>query len=126
MANNEADHFVISGRVIAGIVFSSISGGAGLGIVVGPQADQAALRACYDNSQIAIDVAAQHGEEFNEIRADIAGLRNTIYERSADRYTATQARTDWIDHDRAAEARHEVLDKRLDALERAVDRLEER
>lgn len=99
-------------------------GGLGGGAFLGPAADQKALEACFDNSRIAIDVAAQHGEEFNTLRGEVERARDVItdvhrelVERTVDRYTQTQANRDKQRH----EEEHRALERRLEALERLVD-----
>lgn len=46
------------------------------------------------DAQIAIEVAKQHGDELLMIRGEIASLRQTITDRTNDRYTSKQAERD--------------------------------
>ena len=46
------------------------------------------------DAKIALEVAAQHGQEMLEIRADIKGIRDELYARTRERYTASDADKD--------------------------------
>ena len=59
------------------------------------------------DAQIAIDVAAQHGQELLEIRAEMALLRADLRTQTADRYYR---------HDAERDLGH--LEKRIEILER--------
>jgi hypothetical protein len=93
------------------IVGAALSGGAGVSGIFQPRADQEALEACYDNSRIAINVAAQHGEE-------IQTLRGRIDIGTRDRYTASDARKDKESH----RDEHYLINKRLEYLENKSDK----
>lgn len=85
-------------------------GGGGLMGVIGPTLEKEAVSACLDNSQIALDVAAQHGHE-------IQALRELIYERTQDRYTSSDARSDWAEQYR----RDDQQDRRTALIERQLE-----
>ena len=62
------------------------------------------------DAQIAIDVAAQHGQELLEIRSEIALLRSDLRTQTADRYYRHDAERDF-----------RVVERRLDKIERELD-----
>lgn len=73
-----------------------------------PQEQLAAINKCYDNSQIALNVAAQHGEELVSIRKAIDNntamimnnMRSIWTGKDQDEYTRHQERTDRIQDQR--------------------------
>ncbi len=65
------------------------------------------------NARIAIDVAAQHGDEMNMIRGEISALRQEIYQRTDDRYKGKDA-----------ERYQQYIERRLEQVEEKLDRLE--
>ena len=94
----------------------AFAGGAGGMSAIREPLDQAAISQCFDNSATAIrmaenalGVAAQHGEEFNEIRFDLRGIKDG-------NYTDADAKRD---HGRYDE-RIELLKERLDLIESRV------
>ena len=103
MSDQDDVHISLPPTIFAGLVLSAFLGGGGLYGVFGPQLDKAAIAQCIDNSDVAIDVAAQHGRE-------IQILRELILERTEDRYTRDDARDDWEEQRR----RDATQDRRLD------------
>lgn len=63
------------------------------------------------DAQIALDVAAQHGQEINIVRAELSSLRTEMSERTADRYRAQDAERDL-----------RYLERRIEALEKDKDK----
>lgn len=126
MTDNDDDvHIAIPPRAFWLLIGAVGLGGAGGGAILGPTADQHALEACYDNSRIAIDVVAQHGDEFNKLRAEDERLRTLIgevhrelLEATVDRYTGTDARRYQERH----KDDHDSFERRLKAAERYIDR----
>ena len=108
MPDSEPDnHIILSPPVFYFLLAAAGFGGAGTFGVVGPQIEHAAIEACYDNSRIAIEVAAQHGSE-------IQGLREDINDKTKYRYTSEDAARDRREMDRE----HAILIQRLNYLER--------
>lgn len=103
MSEKDDVHISLPPTIFAGLVLSAFLGGGGLYGVFGPQLDKAAVTQCIDNSDTAIDVAAQHGRE-------IQVLRELILERTEGAYTRAEAREDWKQQDR----RDSTQDRRLD------------
>ena len=52
------------------------------------------------DAQISLDVAAQHGDEINQIRGEISALRNEVLGRTGNRYTAIDAQRDAAHYER--------------------------
>jgi hypothetical protein len=103
----------LSPTVLALLLSAAGLGGGGLMGVAGPHLDKQALEQCYDNSETALAVAAQHGQE-------LLDLRQLIYDRSNARYTLNDAARDWKDQDKInsqAEREIRLLRQRIDALE---------
>ena len=127
--NGPADHISISPVVFYLLLGSAATAGVGGGTFLQPAVNQEALEACFDNSQRAINVAVQHGEELNN-------LRQYIDTRTQDRYTAQDAGRDWRNQDRRdaeQDRRLNLLDEthpppellnRMGSLEGRLDRLE--
>lgn len=111
---HEPEHFTLPPAVFYLLLGAVGLGGGGLYGVVGPQLEKSALEACYDNSQVALGVAAQHGEEFVEVREDIASLKKLIYDRTAYRWTAE----DQAKYDQERQSAEATQNRRLDWLER--------
>ena len=73
----------------------------------------------YLNSTTAVAVAVQHGQELDKIRGRLSQFETDLIQRTAERWT----RTDQLRFEQEA-ARHETTqDRRLDAIERQVDKL---
>jgi hypothetical protein len=108
--SDKRTHFEIPPIVLTLLIGSSLGGGAGLYGALGPQLEKKAIDACFDNSQTALDVAAQHGEELNE-------LRRLIYDRTANRYTTENSAKDWQEQKEVDGQQ----DRRLTGLERDID-----
>lgn len=102
-------HITISPAVFYLLIGAAGLGGLGGGSFLGPQLEKTALQACFDNSQKALSVAAQHGEELNQVRAFIEN-------RTLDRWTAADQRN----HEREQDKRDAQQDRRLDLLERQL------
>ena len=102
MASEEDDnrvHLEVPPSILIGLLGASLLGGAGGMATFGPSLDRAALQQCFDNSQIAIDVAAQHGDEFVDLRRQVRRIEDKVYTRSQ------------------AEEDNDSIRKRLDLLE---------
>jgi hypothetical protein len=82
-----SNHIVLSPTIFALLLGSTLSGGAGLYGFVQPELEKEAIRSCFNNSQTALQVAAQHGEE-------IKVLRSQLLERTQYRYTSEDAARD--------------------------------
>jgi hypothetical protein len=109
MANESDDHIALSPAIFYLLLGGVSLGGAGLGGIVQPALTTEAaeaVEACYNNAQIALNVAAQHG-------AEIQGLRTLILDRTKYRYTSEQASTDWLNHERS----EDLQNRRLDLIE---------
>jgi hypothetical protein len=66
------------------------------------------------DAAIAIKVAEQHGEELLMVRGELSSMRHEMNSRTQDRYTGKDG------------ARFEMyVNKRLDSLEKQLDRIEE-
>jgi hypothetical protein len=91
------------------VIGAALSGGAGVSGVLQPRADQEALKACFDNSQIALNVAAQHGEELTEIN-------RRINVSTQDRWTGD----DHLKYARDQERIDNLQDRRLDLIEEHI------
>ena len=113
MSEDDDKHISLAAPVFYLLLGAAVTGGAGVSNLVGGQAQREAIEACFDNSKTAISVAAQHGEEL----VDIRGL---LLERTRYRYTSQDAESD----KRAQEKRDEIQNRRLDHLEREMDRHE--
>jgi len=72
----------------------------------------------YLNSSTAVDVAVQHGQELDKIRGRIADFEAELIRRTAERWT----RSDHLRFEQEYGRLENTQDRRLDALERAVDR----
>ena len=95
-------------RTLLGVAGAGLlSLGVGGGIAFSPQINQVALEQCFDNSQTALSVAAQHGEEFVEVRRRLSQLESRGY-------TIEQYEDDRDDHQRE----HNLIDRRIDLLEK--------
>lgn len=121
--DDEPGHITISPTAFALLVGSALAGGAGGGTFFGTQFEKQSLQACYDNSKIALEVVAQHGEEFVDVKKLIGQNRALIYERTEGRYTIEDAAKRWTEHERKQEAEARSIWRRLEAIEREVDRL---
>lgn len=112
---SESNHITTPPAVLALYISAAFFGGGGIVSTLEPNLQQGALQACYDNSQTALNVAAQHGDEFVEIRADIAKLDDKIDDRTKYRWTAED------------QAGHEIdVAKQLSEVYRRLIWLEER
>lgn len=72
----------------------------------------------WNDARIAINVAAQHGDELVLIRQELMGLKGYIDARSADRYTKTEAEADR----RYLDLQIQTIIDRLDRIEGKEDR----
>lgn len=109
-------HISLPPAVFASVIAAALLGGGGIYGFFGPQMDRAALEACFNNSRIAIDVAAQHGEEFNKLRDLVERNRLLILDRTAYRYNSEQAAQDWAEQrerDRQQDRMIELLDREI-------------
>lgn len=88
-------------------------GGAGAFGLAGHGVDRKILDACVDNSQIALSVAEQHGEELVELRGE-------LFRRTVSRYTGEDAEKDW----REQRKLDDIQDRRLQIIESHIEREE--
>lgn len=116
--NGEHSVIELPAALFYGLISAALLGGAGGYSILGPQIERTALTACFDNSKTALEVAAQHGEEFNEVRSEIAANRRLIYDKTNSRYTAEDAQKDWREQERI----DHVQTRRLEYLERQVEK----
>ena len=89
----------------------SVLAGAGGAVTLGPTLEKEAIKACFDNSQTALNVAAQHGQE-------LVRLNGLILDRTQERWTRSDAlRT-------RAEIKEEIdlLNKHTHLLERELEK----
>ena len=107
-----------------GLILGAVGvAGLGGGAVLTPAVDKEALKACYDNSRTALEVVAQHGQEFVDVNSEIQHVNDRINDiltqmliSTADRYTATDAARDKRLHDE----HEEIQDRRLEQIEREI------
>ena len=85
------------------------AGGAGVFGIAGKSVTQELIEHCADQSKTALDVTAQHGQEFVE-------LRQQLNARTRERYTATDAENDWRGQARI----DDIQDRRLTILEAEI------
>ena len=111
--NDHRIHLEIPRTLFAYLLGGSFFVGAGGMASVTPFIDRAAIEQCFDNSQIAIEVAAQHGEEFVELRRQLRELKDITH-------TRTQAEAS----ERAYNRRIELIEDRQDYSERKLRELE--
>ena len=114
--NNESDSTGYPPYIVWILCGAFGFGGTGAGIWSAPQIERSALEACYNNAQIAIEVAAQHGDEFNEVRSEIASNRRLIYDRTNSRWTADAQR----EYDAQQRQIDSLQNNRLDHLENMI------
>lgn len=62
------------------------------------------------SASIALDVAAQHGKEINQLRIVQEAIRLEMHDRTRDRYTNTDAGRDL-----------DFIERRLEEIERKID-----
>jgi hypothetical protein len=110
--NDTRDGVKISYPVFYGLLVAATGGGLGVGGFVAPQAERSALEACYDNSKTALEVVAQHGQEFID-------LKKYVDDRTFDRYT----RDDALREQRNRESEEELQNRRLDWCEARLQEL---
>lgn len=101
----------ISAPILALLFGGVLTGGAGIGSVVQPAVESSALKACYDNSRIAIEQANSQGQIIDEISAELLS-------RTRDRHTAT-------DHELYAKE-HALVHARIEAQASRVEQLQDR
>lgn len=109
--DESGNHIILAPSVFYFLLGAAGLGGAGSYGVIGPKLEQSALESCFTNSQIAIDVAAQHGQE-------LLDLRRLILERTQYRYTSEDAAREKTKQDQ----RDDAQDRRINQLEREVDK----
>jgi hypothetical protein len=78
------------------------------------------------NAQIALEVAAQHGEEIQMIRGELSSLRIEMASRTADRYTARDAERDDQLRIKDQVQFFQLIEARISALERELQKEIER
>lgn len=112
MSEQDDRHIVISPTIFYFLLGASSLGGAGLWGVTGSKIEAESLKACFDNSQTALSVAEQHGDELN-------GIRRELYTRTQLRYTSEDA-----ENDQRKQARvDDIQDRRLTILESQMQKL---
>ena len=88
-------------------------GGAGAFGIAGQGIERKVLESCVDNSHTALEVAAQHGDELQQLRGE-------VYRRTVSRYTADDAEQDW----RKQTKIDEIQDRRLSLIESHIEKEE--
>ena len=114
MSRDESDHFVIPPAVFYLLIGGAVTGGAGVSGALVPRMEADSLQSCYDNSRIALDVAAQHGQEILDIRSQLTDARRLIFDRTQYRFTSE----DFAKYSAAQSRTDDIQNKRLDILER--------
>ena len=104
---HDGPSITLSPAILWGIMLGSAGIGAGGFSALSPQMEREALRKCFDNSEIALEVAAQHGQEMQT-------MREIILERTRDLYRTDTADSDW----RQQRKIDELQNQRLEFLER--------
>jgi len=107
---DDSNHFSLPPAVLYFLLAAAGLGGGGIYGVVGPQLEKKAIEQCFDNSETALAVVAQHGQE-------LLDLRQLLYQRTAERYTSADAAKDRRDNEKV----HILYDRRITALEREMD-----
>lgn len=107
-------HLEIPPSILAGLLGASLLGGAGGMATFGPSLDRAALQQCFDNSATALEVAAQHGEEFVDLNRRIRRVEDSAYSRS-------QAKEDFD----SVRKRFDLLEDRQEYAERKLREIED-
>ena len=108
MADEMDRNISVSAPVFYLLIGAAGLGGLGGGSFLAPALERQAIQACFDNSQIAIDVAAQHG-------AEIQTLRQLIWDRTQDRWTEDDHR----DYERGQDRLNAEVLRRLERLEQS-------
>ncbi len=96
----------------ASVLIGLLSGSAGLG------GSAVGFFQSYSNAERAIDVAVQHGKELEQIRAAMAQDRRELIARTAERWT----RTEHLRYAETVDREQRAQDRRLEALEKEIDR----
>jgi len=111
MAEPSSD-ITLSAPVFYLLLSGTALGGAGAFGIAGKGLTHDFIEQCVDKSEIAIQVAAQHGQEFVE-------LRQQLDSRTRERYTSGDAENDWRRQARI----DDIQDRRLNILEAEVKKL---
>ena len=120
--NESSNHIIISPPVFYFLLSAAVAGGAGSYGIIGPQLEAEAISACFDNSQTALNVAAQHGQELLTLRQEDNRLQRLIEKGTVLRYTSADAEKNQIKQER----RDDGQDRRLRQVERHIDKGEDR
>ena len=104
-------HITVPASIFYLLLIAAGLGGAGGYGILGPQLEAEAIRSCFDNSETALEVAAQHGQEFVD-------LRKSLRDATKDRYTGADAEKHWREQDR----RDATQDRRINYLEQQLER----
>ena len=107
---NSINSVVLSTPIFYLLLGAAGFGGAGINGSIGPQLERKAITACFDNSQIAIETSAQHGQE-------LIDLKRYVDDSTRHRYTSEDARKDGS----KADARDAQQERRLNSIERFID-----
>lgn len=124
----------IPNRLILALLAAVGFGGVSLGTVLPVGVDKLATRQCFDAAEqaltvantatgiaeraaeqatIALGVAGDHGTELKHLDARIEGVRNSIFDRTSDRFTGEDAEK----HQRSNDRQFDKLDTRVERLE---------
>lgn len=128
-SDDDSNHITLSPAVLTLLLGGTFAGGGGLYGAAIPHLDKAALAQCFDNSSTALMVAAQHGQEFVELRTELNRLQRHIDDRTRYRWTAEDESKYQIGQqgrdarqDKIAKERHDSQDKRMNLIERQLDK----
>ena len=122
--NNELGSSIpIPTYIVVLVIGAAFTGGAGLNSYLGPRVQESAIEQCTRQAATALDVAAQHGEEFVEVNRRIRVLRDYINEKSAERPTGEQQAQRWKNQEDINIRKERWLteiERRLQAIERKL------
>ena len=99
-------HISMNPAIFYTVLTAVALGGLGGGLTLGPRMDEQAVLSCFDNSERALNVAVQHGEELNR-------LEELLIERTRSRYSQDDAARDG----RQQSIRDDNQDRRIQLLE---------
>lgn len=104
--SDDGIHITLPRSILITLGLAVAAAGTGTGLSLGPQIEKSALQQCFDSSQMALQVAADHGTE-------IKNLESLILERTRDLWTEDDHKA----YERSHEKEHELIEKRLKFLE---------
>ena len=112
MAEGNNSDITLSVPIFYLLLSGTALGGAGAFGIAGKGITRELIEQCADQSETALTVAAQHGQEFIE-------LRQQLNSRTRSRYTAENAESDWRRQSRV----DDIQDRRMTILEAEVKKL---